>query len=58
MFGFWAYLLWALFTARLAVYAAWAWRKGYRSGVAGMALLSLAALGILLAGTCLGSGLR
>ncbi|MGE5599126.1 MAG: hypothetical protein ACM3XS_07080 [Bacteroidota bacterium] len=58
MFGFWGLLLWAVFTARLAAYAAWSWREGYRLGVVGLGFLSLAALGVLLAGMFLGNGLR
>ncbi len=58
MFGFWGFLFWAIMTARLAVFAVWAWQKGYRMGVCGLGFLSLAALGVLLAGTFLGNGLR
>lgn len=51
MFGFWTYLLWAVFAFRLGVFAVWAWRQGYRGGTIGLALLALAALGITIAGT-------
>lgn len=51
MFGFWGYFFWAVFAFRLTVFAAWAWRKGYRGGAAGTIFLALATLGILIAGT-------
>jgi len=58
MFGLWGFLFWAVMTFRLAVFGVWVWKKGYRAGVLGLGFLSLATLGVLLAGIILGNGLR
>ena len=54
---FWGYLIWLVIGTKLAVYALWLWRKGYRLGAVGTVLLAVCTLSILLVGT-FGNGLK